>query len=57
MADTALISRLHELITALDRRHRRPDRPGEAAIARDSAELRAQALARLVELGADPAAS
>lgn len=54
MADTALISRLHEVVTALDARRRHPDRPAEAAIARDAAELRAEAVDRLVTLGAPP---
>jgi hypothetical protein len=57
VADTALVFRLHELIAALDRRRRHPERPGEAEIASAAAELRAQAQARLVELEADPTAS
>ena len=52
MADTTLIDQLHELISALDRRARHPERPGEAAIALDAATLRAAALARLAELDA-----
>ena len=51
MADTALVSRLHEVVTALDSRVRHPERPGEKAIARDSAILRAQAVAQLGLLG------
>jgi hypothetical protein len=54
VADTALISSLHEVITALDARRRRPERPAEAAIARDAAELRAEAVDRLITLGAVP---
>jgi hypothetical protein len=54
VADTGLVSRLHELIAALDRRHPRPERPGEAAIARASAELRSEAIARLAALDAAP---
>lgn len=56
MADTALVSRLHEVVTALDSRVRHPERPGEKAIARDSAVLRAQAVAQLDQL-AEPAAA
>ena len=51
MADTALVSRLHEVVTALDSRVRHPERPGEKAIARDSAVLRAKAVAHLDLLG------
>jgi hypothetical protein len=52
VADTALAIRLHELIAAIDRRRPRPDRPGEAAIARDAAGLRAAAVARLAQMSA-----
>jgi hypothetical protein len=51
VADTALVSRLHEVVTALDSRVRHPERPGEKAIARDSAVIRAQAVAKLDQLG------
>ena len=54
MSDTGLAARLHELIAALDRRRPRPERPGEAAIARASAELRSEAIARLAALDAAP---
>jgi hypothetical protein len=54
VVDTALVSRLHEVVTALDSRVRHPERPGEKAIARDSAVIRAQAVAQLDEL-AQPA--
>ncbi len=54
MADTALISRLHEVITAIDRRRPRPERAGEAAIAQTAADLRAEAVERLTTLGAVP---
>jgi hypothetical protein len=42
-----LVVRLQEVITALDRRTRRPERASEATIARDSAALRAQAVQKL----------
>ena len=54
MSDTGLAARLHELIAALDRRRPRPERPGEAAIARAAAELRSEALARLAALDPPP---
>jgi hypothetical protein len=49
--------RLGELIMALDRRAPHVDRPGEAAIARDAAALREEAVARLAEIAdvANPA--
>jgi hypothetical protein len=53
VADTALATQLQELIMALDRRSPRPERPGEAAIVRDAAALKAAALARLAELDAE----
>jgi hypothetical protein len=52
VADTALSDQLHELISALDRRARHPERPGEAAIAVEAATLRAAAVARLAEIDA-----
>jgi hypothetical protein len=44
------IRRLQELTAALDRRLPQADRAGEAAIARDAAGLRAEALKRIGEL-------
>jgi hypothetical protein len=46
---------LEELVAALDRRVRRVERAGEAAIARDAAALRAKAVARLAELATNAA--
>jgi hypothetical protein len=46
-----LARELRELIAALDRRIPRVEQPGEVAIARDAAALRAEALALLGELG------
>ena len=45
-----LISRLRELIAALDRRTLRPERNGETQIVAESAELREQARKRIAEL-------
>ena len=45
-----LARELRELIAALDRRVPQLERAEETAIARDAAELRAQAMARLAEL-------
>jgi hypothetical protein len=45
-----LISRLRELIAALDRRTLRPERKGETQIVAESAELRGQARERIAEL-------
>jgi hypothetical protein len=45
-----LLRELHELIAALDRRVPHIERAGEAAIARDAARLREQAMKRLSEL-------
>lgn len=50
-----LTRELEELIAALDRRVPRVERAGDAAIARDAAELRAKAVKRLAEI-ADAAA-
>lgn len=47
---TTLLGHLNELIRALDRRRPQPHRPGEAAIARDSAALRSRAFARIAEV-------
>jgi hypothetical protein len=46
------IRHLRELIEALDRRVPRIERAGEAAIARDAAVLKQQALKRIAELKA-----
>jgi len=48
LADVA--RRIRELITALDRRRPRADNPAEAAIAREAAFLRKQAVTRLAEI-------
>lgn len=45
--------RLKQLITALDARHVQPDRVTEAGIAASAKDMRAKAVARLAELGAD----
>ena len=47
------IRELLELIDALDRRVPHVERAGEAAIARDAAELRARAMERIEELERD----
>jgi hypothetical protein len=52
MDHLAKISRLKDLVAALDGRHRQPERAGEAAIAQDATELRARAVKRLAELQA-----
>lgn len=56
MNDSTTVSRLYEVIAALDRRVPRTERQGEAAIASDAAELRAKALARLALLERRPTA-
>jgi hypothetical protein len=48
--DAALRRALEELIAALDRRVPRVEQAGEAAIARDAAALRANAVERLSRL-------
>jgi hypothetical protein len=53
VARTQLVRELRELIAALDRRVPRVERAGEAAIARDAAMLKAKALKRIAELGAE----
>jgi hypothetical protein len=40
----AMLGDLHRLVEAIDLRAPRPERPGEARIARDAAELRARAV-------------
>jgi hypothetical protein len=44
---------LEELIAALDRRVPRVERAGEAAIAREAAALRAQAVKRLAQIASE----
>jgi hypothetical protein len=46
-----LIAQLLELVAALNRRTPRPERPNEDQIARDSAALKNEALARIGDLG------
>jgi hypothetical protein len=55
VAVTELARELQELIAALDRRVPRVREAGEAAIARDAAALRAEAVDRLAELARDTA--
>ena len=50
MMPARLVRDLVEVIAALDRRSPQADNPGEAAIVRDAATLRALALARIAEL-------
>jgi hypothetical protein len=50
LSRSQLISDLHELIEALDRRVPRMERAGEAAIVRDAAALRTEAVKRLAQL-------
>ena len=45
-----VITRLREFIAALDRRRPQPGRPGEREIAAESAKLREQAVAQIVQL-------
>jgi len=54
--DSTTVTRLREVIAALDRPSPRSDRGGEAAIAPDAADLRANALARRAQLERRPAA-
>ena len=53
LTSEALLRELQELIAALDRRVPHIERAGEAAIARDAAVLRAEAMKRLSELEAE----
>jgi hypothetical protein len=46
----SIVGHLNELIRALDRRRPQPHRPGDAAIAHDSAALRSRAFARIAEV-------
>jgi hypothetical protein len=50
-----LTHQLEELIAALDRRVPRVDQPGERAIAREAAELRAKAVGLVAKLATEPA--
>jgi hypothetical protein len=50
MSASNVAHELEELIAALDRRVPRVERAGEAAIARDAAALRAQAVERLAQI-------
>jgi hypothetical protein len=50
---TEAVRELLELIVALDRRVPRVERAGEAAIARDAAELKRRAMKRIEELERD----
>ena len=50
LSRSQLINDLHELIEALDRRVPRMERAGEAAIVRDAAALRTEAVKRLAQL-------
>lgn len=54
MPDPTDVVRLKELIVALDNRQVQPARTAEAGIARDAAEMRNKAVARLAELEAEP---
>ena len=54
---TEIALRLRELIIALDRRAPRSGDMGETVIARDSAALREEAVSRLAEIAAQPAAA
>ena len=49
----SVIARLRELIAALDRRTRRPERTDERQIVADSDALRAAAVERIAELETD----
>ena len=46
----SIITRLRELIAALDRRTPRPERTGETRIAAESAALRSEAVDRIAQL-------
>lgn len=50
VTESQLARDLQELITALDGRAARMEKPGEASIAREAAVLRASAVQRLLEL-------
>lgn len=56
MNDPTTVSRLHDVIAALDRRVPHAERRSEAAIASDAADLRTKALARLALLERRPPA-
>ncbi|HUU36042.1 MAG TPA: hypothetical protein VMW48_18380 [Vicinamibacterales bacterium] len=57
MNDSTTVQRLREVIAAIDRRSPRIGRPGEAAIVRDAADLRAKAIERLAQLDRSSAAT
>jgi hypothetical protein len=57
MQDPAAIDRLKALIVALDGRPQHPNRPQEAAIAKDASEMRGKAVVRLAQLQPDPLSS
>jgi len=57
MTSSEIALELRELIAALDRRIPQVQRAGEAAIARESAALKARALKRIEELEREPAHS
>jgi hypothetical protein len=50
-----MLTDLHELVDALDRRVPRPERDDEGAIARDSADMKREAEDRIEELQPHPA--
>lgn len=54
VAHAAAVIRLRELIAALDRRQAQPTRAEEAGIAKDAAEMRSRAVARLAALETEP---
>lgn len=54
MPEPTAVVRLKELIVALDNRQLQPARAEEAGIAKDAAEMRGKAVARLAELEATP---
>lgn len=56
MNTAATVTKLQELLVALDSRHLQPARASEVAIARASSEMRDKALALLAELQADTSA-
>lgn len=53
MSDSTILARLHEVIAALDRRRPQPQRSDEIDTARQSADLRVRALARIAEIVAE----
>jgi hypothetical protein len=57
MGQSVTARHLHEVDTALDPRRPQPRRAGEAAVMRDSAELRTRAVERIARLERDPIAA